>query len=126
MEYLPCRVVLHVQEQWRDHISFATLLWLCTRIMVFDSMSFWSPLGYAGSGFVGVGTLVNIVLLIYGGAIPHSVMWTIWRERNQLTFEGVEHSSLELKLYLLSSLFEWMAALVGHSFSTFEKFFRFM
>ncbi len=60
-------MVLHVQEQWRDHRSFATLLWLCTRIMVFDSMSFWSPLGYAGSGFVGVGTLVNIVLLIYGG-----------------------------------------------------------
>ena len=33
-EFLLCRVVLHVQEQWADHRSFTTLR-LCTWFMVF-------------------------------------------------------------------------------------------
>ena len=71
------------------------------------------------------GVLVSIILLLYGGAIPHSVMWTSWRERNQRIFEGVEQLSLELKMFLLHSLFEWMAALSGHSFLTWEEYLDF-
>lgn len=57
---------------------------------------------------------------------PHCVVWTIWRERNLCTFDGVEGLSMELKLYLLAAMFEtmfdWLAALSGYSFSSFEEF----
>ncbi len=36
-------------------------------------------------------------------------MWTIWRERNQRIFEGVEQTSAELKFFL-HSLNDWVAA----------------
>lgn len=33
------------------------------------------------------------------------------------TFDGIERSVVELKMYLLCSIFVWLAALVSHSFS---------
>ena len=50
-----------------------------------------------------------------------SHVWIKWRERNHRTFEGIEHSVLELKLFLLLFMY-WMAASSSHSFSSLEKF----
>ena len=46
-------------------------------------------------------------------AIPHCLMWCLWRERNARTFEGSEHNVAELKLLFLQTLFDWISA-SGH------------
>ena len=55
-------------------------------------------------------------------AIPLCIMWILWKERNNRTFEGVEWPSVELKLLFLRTLYEWMTALSNHSFSDFLDF----
>jgi hypothetical protein len=52
----------------------------------------------------------NVIL----NAIPSCLMWLIWRERNLRAFEDTERHSTELKLILLHTLFEWMAAIISH------------
>ena len=49
-------------------------------------------------------------------------MWTIWTERNQHTFEGIERSPLEIKLIFLQPMYHWMVALSGLSFTNLEDF----
>ena len=50
------------------------------------------------------------------------IMWTIWRECNQHTFEGIERSPLEIKLIFLQPMYHWMVALSGLSFTNLEDF----
>ena len=50
---------------------------------------------------------------IIWGEIPQCIMWTIWQEWNLRTFEGEEHSIIELKWFFLLTLFDWMTALSG-------------
>ena len=50
------------------------------------------------------------------------IMWTIWKEHNQRTFEWIKRSPMEIKLSFLCSMYDWMAALSGHSFSSLEEF----
>ena len=54
--------------------------------------------------------------------IPLCIMWIIWKEWNNQTFEGLERPSVELNLIFLCTLYEWMAALSDHSFSNFLDF----
>lgn len=42
-------------------------------------------------------------------AIPLCLMWNIWRERSLCTFEGKEHSILDLKRFFSFSLCDWMS-----------------
>ena len=60
---------------------------------------------------------------IIWGAIPHCVMWCLWRERNERTFEGCEQNISELKTLLFRTLFDWMAATSLFTFSNFLEFF---
>ena len=64
----------------------------------------------------------NFILLIkkkklwgLGGEISLCITWTIWRKCNHYTFEGIEHLPLELKLFVVCSMYDWMAALSSHS-----------
>ena len=41
---------------------------------------------------------------------PHCLMWCIWQERNDRTFNGVEKSIPALKLHLLLTLLSWAKA----------------
>ncbi len=41
--------------------------------------------------------------------VPHCLMWCIWRERNGCSFEDCERSYVEIKLFFLRSLFDWVA-----------------
>jgi hypothetical protein len=43
-------------------------------------------------------------------AVPHCLMWYLWRERNLRTFEDTEMNIDELKLLFIRSLYEWMQA----------------
>ena len=56
------------------------------------------------------------------GAIPHCIVWTIWREQNNRIFEGEERSIIELKCIFILSLFEWITALSGLSISSLLDF----
>ena len=40
-------------------------------------------------------------------AVPHCVLWSLWRERNSRCFEGTEWLILEIKSLFLHSLFAW-------------------
>ena len=42
-------------------------------------------------------------------AVPHCLMWCIWRERNEHSFEDCEWSYVEIKLLFLRSLLDWVA-----------------
>ena len=55
-------------------------------------------------------------------AVPHCLMWCIWRERNLRIFEDCEHHADELKLLFLRTLFEWMVSSRLFSFSTMLEF----
>ena len=46
--------------------------------------------------------------------VPHCLIWCIWHERNARSFEGCEHSTLEIKYFFLQTLLEWSVAL-SHS-----------
>ena len=55
------------------------------------------------------------------GDIPHCIIWTIWREWNNRTFEG-EWSITELKHIFILSLFEWITSLSGLPISSLLDF----
>ena len=54
--------------------------------------------------------------------VPHCLIWCIWRERNARSFEGCEHSLLEIKSFLLLTLFEWSVVFSHFSCSSFPIF----
>jgi hypothetical protein len=41
------------------------------------------------------------------GVAPACLIWCIWREHNQRTFEGLESSLLNLKFDFLETLYDW-------------------
>ena len=43
-------------------------------------------------------------------AVPHCVLWCIWRERNSRCFEGKDRSISEIKSLLLHTLLEWSSS----------------
>ena len=55
-------------------------------------------------------------------AIPLCIMWILSKERNSRMFNGLERLLVELKLIFLYTLYDWMAALTSHSFSSFLGF----
>ena len=56
------------------------------------------------------------------GAVPHCVMWLLWRERNKRVFEGQEVTSLDLKSKFLRTLFEWVSITTNLGLLSFEEF----
>jgi hypothetical protein len=51
-------------------------------------------------------------------AIPHCLMWCLWRAQcNARNFEGCEPSAVELKLQFYCSLLDWMSATGLFNFS---------
>jgi accessory gene regulator protein AgrB len=53
-------------------------------------------------------------------------MWTIWRERNAISFEDHEKLKEELKIILVKSLFNWTGAYNISYFSTFLNLWIFV
>jgi hypothetical protein len=55
-------------------------------------------------------------------AVPHCLMWCLWRERNLRIFEGCEQHVDELKLLFLRTLFEWVTSTRLYPCSTLLDF----
>ena len=45
-------------------------------------------------------------------------MQSLWKVRNFRKFEGIERPMMVMKLVFLHTLYEWMATLSGHSFTS--------
>lgn len=59
---------------------------------------------------------------IIWGAIPLCLWWILWSKHNHQTFEGEEHSLVDLKRFFLLSLYYWMKEMSSPSASSFEEF----
>ena len=55
-------------------------------------------------------------------ALPHCLMWCLWRERNMRSFENTELGSLDLKLLFLRTLYDWIPVLGLFSVSSLQDF----
>uniref|UniRef100_A0A2N9HBW9 Diacylglycerol kinase accessory domain-containing protein n=1 Tax=Fagus sylvatica TaxID=28930 RepID=A0A2N9HBW9_FAGSY len=92
---------------------------LCRRMvvgaLVFGIQSFWGKLGHPSYSFRAAGLLVEESFRSFPQCYLecYSVVFNVvtWRERNCRAFEDLERHSVELKMLLLQTLFNWMAAL---------------
>ena len=66
------------------------------------------------------GPLGRLSYAVIWKAIPHCLMWSIWRERNLRTFEGRELSLPELQSFFFRM--HWMQVTGLFSFSSFQDF----
>ena len=55
-------------------------------------------------------------------ASPHYIMWTIWRERNNKTFEDEEKSTQDIKSSFMRTLFEYRTMIEGVSCNYLVEF----
>ena len=53
--------------------------------------------------------------MVLFGSIPHCLMWCIWQERNNRSFEDSERTIADLKLFFFKTLSDWMSIIGGHS-----------
>jgi hypothetical protein len=51
------------------------------------------------------------------------LMWCIWRERNDRSFEDSERMVVKLKAFFFNTLFQWMVAYKCFHISSFHDFF---
>ena len=114
-EYKHCWLVLYVQTWWVDHRPVVTSLCLSMTYGLWCFV-FLECSGSCRGGWWSCwkGGFGRHYVADMWGAMPHCVMW---RQKNR-TFNGVERSSVELKMSLLRAKFDWLAALSGHSFSS--------
>ena len=55
----------------------------------------------------GFGRTRNLVIW---EAVPHCLLWCVWREQNDRCFEGRGCHMLDLKVLFLRTLLDWMVA----------------
>ena len=85
------------QELWNMIFTLFGTVWVMPR-GVYDLFACWSgKVGKSDSGAIWK-------------AVPHCLMWCLWRERNSRTFSGEEQSVPALKFTFLQTLFEWLKA----------------
>ena len=97
--------------------------------MVYGVYFVWHSLGYAenGGGVVACwqgkfGRHWNAAIWM---AMPHYLMWCIWRERNNRHFEDLDRSILDFKLFFVKNLLDWVLVLGFCSFSLVHGFMDF-
>ena len=72
----------------------------------------WIVLIYWDRGFLTINPskeTINIIIIssVIWNMVPICLMWTIWKERNQRTFEDVCHLDYQILESFTSTLFEW-------------------
>ena len=114
-EYLPNKKKSFFHFGWTQ---------LDCRVVGYDFCSFWVQ-------WVMPRGVVDLLACWQGCLKPHRnsevwkgyplllLIWCVWRERNEQSFEGCEWPSLDLKQQFLNlrTMFEWMTATARFSFS---------
>ena len=102
------------------HCSYAKEIW----DMVFAMFGvLWVMLGGVGELFAcWQGKMGKHPKHLIWRAVPHCLMWCLWRERNLRIFEGCEQHVDELKLLFLRTLFEWVTSTRLYPCSTLLDF----
>ena len=54
-------------------------------------------------------------ILVTWMVVPNCLMWCLWRERNNRSFEDTIRTILDLKLFCFRTLLEWLSARSSHS-----------
>ena len=83
------------------HFSIAIDLfgvhWVMTRSAV-ELLACWQGrFGHHGKGDIWM-------------VVPYCLMWCLWRERNNRSFEDTERTIPDLKLFFLRTLLDWLSA----------------
>ena len=99
----------YARELWSMIFCLFGIVWVMPR-KVSGLLDCWRRKGSSH----GLNTIWN--------AIPPCLMWLLWRETNQRAFEVSECHSVKLKLILLRTLMEWLAAVTSHSFPSVFAF----
>jgi hypothetical protein len=102
-------IVTYAKELWDMVFVLFGISWVMPR-RVIEMFACW--LGKMGKHQVH----------IIWRAVPHCLMWCLWKERNRRIFEGCEQTVAKLKLLFLRTLFEWMASTRLFDFSSFLEF----
>jgi hypothetical protein len=102
--FIHCPVV---KELWDAVLSLFGVMWVMPR-RVRNLIEGWHGSNHHQS--------------IIWNAVPHCLMWSVWRERNSRIFEDSETTIDDLKLRFFRSLFEWMQATNLFSFVSFQDF----
>ena len=117
-------LVLFVQGWWRIHwssflhCSLAKQLW--DTILTLFGVHWVMPRKLQDLIACWHGPLGRLSYAVIWKAIPHCLMWSIWRERNLRTFEGRELSLPELQSFFFRM--HWMQVTGLFSFSSFQDF----
>ena len=105
--FLHCKVA---RESWDTVLNLFGMNWVMPRRVV-DLLTCWQ-------GKLGQHRHIEI-----WKAVPHCLMWCLWKERNARIFEDGERNVLELKLLFFRTLFDWMTATRLFSSLSYLEFF---
>ena len=77
--------------------------------MVYGVWFIWSLLGKKTGGLLASwqGRLGHHLNGVIWKAISHCLMWYIWREQNDQSFEDSERTLPDLKLFFFKTLLDW-------------------
>ena len=90
------------------HCPIAQKLW--NLIFILFRTSWVMPRGVEDLFACWTGTMGNSESGAIWKAVPHCLMWCLWRKRNSQTFSGEAHSVPALKYSFLQTLYEWQKA----------------
>ena len=102
------------------HCSVAKQLWDC--ILTLFGVHWVMPRNLPDLIACWPGALGRHRYAVIWKAIPHCLLWSIWRERNLRTFEGKELSPSDLQSLVFRMLFDWICVTGLFSYSSFQDF----
>ena len=85
------------KEMWDTVFNLFGLTWVIPKRVV-DLLSCWQ-------GKMGRHRNIEV-----WRAVPHCLMWCLWKERNARLFKDNDQNVLELKMLFFRTLFGWMTA----------------
>ena len=102
-----CKVAGESVDDLLLHCTYAKELW--DMIFVLFGIHWVMPRNVMALFDCWQGSLGQYQNAVIWRAVPHCVLWCLWRERNARTFEGCETSVVDLKLHFYRLLLDWLS-----------------
>ena len=113
-----CLVCEEVGEnKWKWSLRYCYELW--SMVWALFGLQWVLPHGFSDLFLSWQGSFGGHRSIDLWRAVPHCVLWCIWRERNSRCFEGKERSISELKSLLLHTFLEWSSSFNLYTCSNF-------